>query len=123
MVSRRSVWDVAFRWSSGLIIKNMPFVKVATVAEVPENSVLEVSIGEDFYAICNVDGTITALSGVCLHEGGPLGQGNIAGGRLVCPWHGWEFDCRTGTNSYDSSECVATYPVKVEGSDILLQVP
>jgi nitrite reductase/ring-hydroxylating ferredoxin subunit len=101
----------------------MPFVKVATVAEVPENSVLEVSIGEDFYAICNVDGTITALSGVCLHEGGPLGQGNIAGGRLVCPWHGWEFDCRTGVNSYDSSECVATYTVKVEGSDILLQVP
>ena len=98
-------------------------VKVATLADVPENSVFEVSVGEDLYAICNVDGTITALSGVCLHEGGPLGQGNIADGRVVCPWHGWEFDCRTGANAFDSSECVTIYPVKVEGSDILLQVP
>jgi nitrite reductase/ring-hydroxylating ferredoxin subunit len=101
----------------------MPFVKVATLADVPENSVFEVSVGEDLFAICNVDGTITALSGVCLHEGGPLGQGNIADGRVVCPWHGWEFDCHTGANSFDSSECVTTYPVKVEGSDILVQVP
>ena len=102
---------------------NMPFVKVATLADVPQNSVLEVSVGEELYAICNVDGAITALSGVCLHQGGPLGQGMIAGGRLICPWHAWEYDCRTGAYCDDSSERVATYPVKVEGADILLQVP
>lgn len=101
----------------------MPFIKVASLAAVPQNSVLEVSVGEDLYAICNVEGTITALNGICLHQGGPLGQGNIADGRLVCPWHGWEYDCLTGANCFDSSERVATYPVKVEGSDILLQVP
>jgi len=100
----------------------MPFVKVATLAEVPENSVIEVSVGEDLYAICNVDGAITALKGVCLHEGGPLGQGNIADGRVICPWHGWEFDCRTGANCDDPAERVATFPVKLEGADILLQV-
>ena len=101
----------------------MPFVKVATLADVPENCVFEVSVGENQFAICNVDGTITALSGVCLHQGGPLGQGTVADGRVVCPWHAWEFDCRTGENSFNPGECVATYPVKVEGSDILLQVP
>src|SRR6516225_9809908 len=83
--SRRASPGVAFRPSHSLIIKNMPFVKVATLADVPQNSVFEVSVGEDLYAICNVGGTISALSGVCLHEGGPLGQGNIADGRVVCP--------------------------------------
>jgi nitrite reductase (NADH) small subunit len=101
----------------------MPFVKVATVAEVPENSVIEVSVGNDLYAICNVDGNITALSGTCLHQGGPLGQGNVMDGRLMCPWHAWEYDCRTGANLDDPDTCVPVYPVKVEGGDILIQVP
>src|SRR5215467_555487 len=101
----------------------MPFIKVASVAEVPLDSVIEVSVGETLYAICNVQGEITALSGVCLHQGGPLGQGQVADGRVVCPWHAWEFDCRTGENPFVPGQCVPTYPVKVEGEDILLQVP
>jgi nitrite reductase (NADH) small subunit len=101
----------------------MPFVKVATLAEVPENSVIEVSVGNDCYAICNAAGSISALSGVCLHQGGPLGQGNVEDGRLICPWHAWEYDCRTGANIDDPSTSVPVYPVKVEGSDILIQVP
>jgi nitrite reductase (NADH) small subunit len=101
----------------------MPFVKVATLAEVPENSVIEVSVGNDCYAICNVAGNISALSGLCLHQGGPLGQGNVADGRLICPWHAWEYDCRTGANIDDPSASVPVYPVKIEGGDILIQVP
>lgn len=104
-------------------MKHMPFVRVAAVSEVPEGAVMEASVGGELYAICNVAGTISALSGVCLHQGGPLGQGNIADGHIVCPWHGWEFDCRTGASGFNSDECVATYPVKVEGNDILIQVP
>ena len=101
----------------------MPFIKVATLPEVPADSVVEVSVGENLYAICNVQGTIRALSGVCLHQGGPLGQGQVADGRVVCPWHAWEFDCRTGENCDDPAERVPTYEVRVEGQDILLQVP
>ena len=101
----------------------MPLVKVASLSDLPEDSVMEVSVGEDLYALCNVQGTIRALSGVCLHQGGPLGQGNIADGRLICPWHAWEFDCHTGANPDDPTERVATYEVKIEGNDILLQVP
>jgi nitrite reductase (NADH) small subunit len=101
----------------------MPFVKVATLADVPDNSVLEVSVGNDQYALCNVEGSITALSGTCLHQGGPLGQGTIEQGRLICPWHAWEYDCRTGANIDAPSTCVPVYPVKVEGGDVLIQVP
>lgn len=101
----------------------MPFVKVATLADLPVDSVMEVSVGDQFYALCNDQGTIRALSGICLHQGGPLGQGQVSGGRIICPWHAWQFDCRTGENCDAPEERVATYEVQVVGSDILLQVP
>jgi nitrite reductase (NADH) small subunit len=101
----------------------MPFVKVGTLSDVPPNSVREVAVGETFYALCNVEGEVHALSGTCLHRGGPLGQGAIHGTNVVCPWHAWEWDCRTGENDYNPAERVATYPVKIEGEDVLIDVP
>jgi nitrite reductase (NADH) small subunit len=101
----------------------MPFVKVGTLSDVPPDSVREVAVGETFYTVCNVEGEVHALSGTCLHRGGPLGQGAIHGTNVVCPWHAWEWDCRTGANDYNPAERVATYPVKIEGEDILIDVP
>lgn len=104
-------------------MENMPFVKVGALSDVPENSVIEVMVGADPYAICNVRGNFHALSGTCLHQGGPLGQGQVADGRVICPWHAWEYDCRTGENIDDPTQRVPTYEVKVQGDDILLLVP
>jgi nitrite reductase (NADH) small subunit len=41
------------------------------------------------------------LDGVCPHEGGPLGEGIIEGSRVVCPWHAYAFDLRTGVTEND----------------------
>jgi nitrite reductase (NADH) small subunit len=101
----------------------MPFEKVATLPELPANSVIEVTIRGDHYAICNAGGSISALWGICPHAGGPLGEGQISDGRVVCPFHFWEFDCRTGENDFDPSLRVPTYPVKVEGEDIFADLP
>jgi nitrite reductase (NADH) small subunit len=109
-----------FRWG---ILEDMPLVKVGTSSALPPDSVMEVMVGAQPYAICNVRGTLSALNGVCIHRGGPLGQGQIENGRVVCPYHMWAFDCRTGAYDYDPTKGVATYPIQVEGDDILLQVP
>jgi nitrite reductase/ring-hydroxylating ferredoxin subunit len=101
----------------------MPSIKVATLSELPPNSVKEVLIGHKPYAVCNVDGTVRALSGVCIHHGGPLGHGTIHDGRIVCPFHMWEFDCATGAYEYEPSRRVPTFEVKVEGEDVFIQVP
>jgi len=101
----------------------MPLIKVGNLSQLPADSVTEVMVDGNPYAICNVQGTLHALSGVCLHQGGPLGQGQLADGRVICPWHAWEFDCRTGANDFNPELRVATYEVKVEGDEILLQVP
>jgi nitrite reductase/ring-hydroxylating ferredoxin subunit len=101
----------------------VPFIKVATLSQVPPESVIEVIVGDQPYAICHTGGAVRALSGVCLHRGGPLGQGQIHDGHVLCPYHLWAFDCATGAYDYDSAKRVATFEVKVEDGDILVQVP
>ena len=98
-------------------------IKVGTLAQVPVDTVMEVMVGDQPYAICNVGGTIRALNGVCIHRGGPLGQGHLHEGHVVCPYHMWEFDCATGEYDYDPTKRVAVYEVRVDGGDIILQVP
>ena len=101
----------------------MPFLKVGTLEQLPPDSVMEVMVGDRPYAICHAGGAVHALSGVCLHQGGPLGQGQIHDGRVVCPYHLWEFDCATGEYDYDPTRRVPTFQVKVERGDIYIQVP
>jgi nitrite reductase (NADH) small subunit len=101
----------------------MPLVKVASLSQLPAGSVMEVAVGNNTYVVCNAGGRITALSGVCQHRGGPLGQGVIHGNRVVCPWHAWEWDCQTGANDYDPTKRVPCFEVQIQGEDILIQVP
>ncbi len=81
---------------------------------------MEVNLGEESYAVCNTNGEVHALAGICPHAGGPLGQGAMNGEFVVCPYHEWAFHCRTGENDYDPAVRQDTFAVKVEGDDILL---
>ncbi len=101
----------------------MPLVPVGKLSALPPGSVMEAMVGDHPYAVCNLGGTLHAIDGVCLHQGGPLGQGQMHEGRVVCPYHLWEFDCRTGEYDYDPARRVATFDVHVENDRILLQVP
>jgi nitrite reductase (NADH) small subunit len=101
----------------------MPFVKVADTREVPANSVIEVFVGDEPIAVCNVQGEIHALGGTCPHQGGPLGQGAVNGSSVTCPWHAWDFDCRTGENDFDPARKVAVYPVRLDAGEISIEFP
>jgi nitrite reductase/ring-hydroxylating ferredoxin subunit len=100
-----------------------PFVKIATLELLPKGALLEVEHKGELYAICNVDGQIRALFGECPHEGGPLGQGNMEGPLITCPWHCWQFDSLTGVCVQGDDVVLETYPVKIEGNDVLVQLP
>ncbi|MGA8030408.1 MAG: Rieske 2Fe-2S domain-containing protein [Bryobacteraceae bacterium] len=101
----------------------MPLVKVKALSELPPGAVAEVDVGGATYAICNVDGDVHCVEGTCPHAGGPLGEGNLDGNYLVCPWHGWEYDCRTGLNNFDEDVRIQTYPTVVQDGNILIDVP
>jgi nitrite reductase (NADH) small subunit len=100
----------------------MPFVSAGKLASLPPGSVMEFMSGEQPYAICNWGGTVTALNGVCPHRGGPLGQGIVEGAKIVCPWHGWEFDLATGNNEYTPNLSVSSFELKVDGESVYARI-
>lgn len=101
----------------------MPFVKVARLAALPPETMTEVMVGDQPYALCNNGGTITALSGICPHAAGPLGQGQVRDGVVVCPYHLWEFDPATGACVFNPACGVPVFSVAVEGDDVFIEVP
>jgi len=101
----------------------MAWTKVARASDVPADSAIEVLVNRHPYAICRVDGELHTLDGVCIHRGGPLGHGQIHDGRIVCPFHMWEFDCRTGEYDYDPTKRAGTFATKVQEGDVWIDVP
>jgi nitrite reductase (NADH) small subunit len=101
----------------------MAYRKLASLDELPEGALIEIVQGDDLYALCNVGGTVRAMSGVCPHNGGPLGQGALDGSVVTCPWHAWEFDSATGACLLNDALQVPTYPVRIEAGDILVDLP
>jgi nitrite reductase (NADH) small subunit len=101
----------------------MPFVRLASQSELPpKGEAKEFSLGDKMICVANVDGAITAMDNVCLHVGGPLGQGVIEGGKLVCPWHGWQYDPKTGQAGHNPNAKLAVYPIKIENGEVLVEL-
>ena len=96
--------------------------KVATTAEIPTGTGKVVEIGGKKLAVFNCDGQLYAMDNTCQHRGGPLGEGSLAGTTVTCPWHGWEYDVKTGECMMDRSITVQKFDVKVEGEDIFISL-
>ena len=99
------------------------FVRLTNESELPPaGEAKEFEHGDKVICVANVNGTIAAMDNVCLHMGGPLGQGLVDGNKVVCPWHGWQWDPKTGQAGHNSSVRVAVYPIKVENGDVLVDI-
>jgi nitrite reductase/ring-hydroxylating ferredoxin subunit len=100
----------------------MGFLSVARVEDVPPGSVVHVTAGEEEIALAHMDDGFYATQGLCLHLKGPLGEGRLEGAVLSCPWHGWQYDVRTGLNEFDHAIQLRTYEVRVEDGEIQVDV-
>src|SRR5688572_29140452 len=98
----------------------MAWTRVAAVTDCPPGTALEVVAGDRIVAIYNVEGEFFALDGVCPHQGGPLDQGYLEGAVVTCPWHGWQFDVRTGQHQFSPPVKQPTSPVKVEEGEVFV---
>lgn len=98
------------------------FVRVAGTDDVPAGSGIVAEVKGKTLAIFNVDGTYYAIDNTCVHRGGPLGEGDLEGDTVTCPWHGWEYNVKTGVSITNPSAKVHAYPVKVEGTDIHVEI-
>jgi nitrite reductase (NADH) small subunit len=98
------------------------FVRVAATGEIPAGQGKTIEVDGKQIALFNVDGTLYAIDNTCKHRGGPLGEGELDGTNVICPWHGWTYNVTNG-ECLDEPDChVETYDVRVEGNDVLVGV-
>ena len=97
-------------------------VRVAAAEDVPtgQGRVVEAE-GKDL-ALFNVDGAFYAIDNACIHRGGPLGEGDLEGRIVLCPWHAWRWDVTTGANANNPAVKMACYPVVVEDGDVFVEL-
>ena len=67
-------------------------------------------------------GQVYALDNACAHRGGPLGEGDLEGSVVMCPWHAWRWDVTTGANVNNPAVKVACFPVTVTGGEVFVEV-
>lgn len=104
--------------------RDLEWHRVADLDELPSGRVKTVTAGTHSMALTHIDGEFTAMDNRCPHQGGPLGEGSIETGSdgecwLRCPWHGWDFDPKTGRppgGHEDSGQ--ELYPVEVREDGI-----
>ncbi|MGI4830468.1 MAG: Rieske (2Fe-2S) protein [Janthinobacterium lividum] len=99
------------------------WVRLCAVEEVPAAGDLrEIEVEASTICLANIDGELRALDNLCPHREGPLGQGWIEGQTVVCPWHAWAFDCRTGLAEPPERAQVKVYPVRREEGTVLVDL-
>jgi 3-phenylpropionate/trans-cinnamate dioxygenase ferredoxin component len=97
------------------------FVQACATSEIAPGTGRTLIVGGKDVAVFNVDGTFYAIDNTCPHRGGPLGEGELEGCAVTCPWHAWTFDLKTGESLTDDLK-VACYETKVEGGSVLVGV-
>ena len=99
------------------------FIKIASESELPaRNEAKEFACEGKTLCVANVDGEFYAMDNECLHRGGPLGQGTIEDGKVVCPWHGWRWDPKTGLAEHSAAAKVAVRELRMESGDVMVKV-
>ena len=99
------------------------FVKVAQTENIPAGQARMVEVNGKEIALFNVAGSFHAIDNTCTHVGGPLCEGELESIQVTCLWHGAVFDVTTGLMlGPPAPESVARYSVRVEGSDIEVEV-
>jgi nitrite reductase (NADH) small subunit len=98
------------------------FVRVTGTTDVQPGQGIVAEVNGKTVAVFNVDGAFHAIDNTCIHRGGPLGEGDLEGSVVTCPWHGWQYDVTTGSCVANPAAKVERYEVKVEGTDVKVLV-
>jgi sulfoxide reductase heme-binding subunit YedZ len=96
------------------------FIEVCRVDDIPEKRARIVSLSGERVAVFRYDGRISAVSNVCQHQNGPLGEGKIVAGCITCPWHGYQYLPDSGAAPPPFIEKISTYRVKVIDDRVLV---
>jgi len=108
---------------AGAAAQSGDWIDACDVREIPHNRARVVCLpGRERVAVFRHDGGISAVTNVCVHQGGPLGEGKIIDGCITCPWHGWQYRPADGQSPPPFNEKIATYRLRVVGTRVQLCV-
>jgi nitrite reductase (NADH) small subunit len=101
---------------------NHSLIKLADKKDIPVGKAIVVRIpnGQEI-ALYNLEGEIYALENLCPHMGGPLGEGDIEDSIVTCPWHGWQFDIKTGDCQNMPGDNANRMEIDILGDEIYLK--
>jgi nitrite reductase/ring-hydroxylating ferredoxin subunit/DMSO/TMAO reductase YedYZ heme-binding membrane subunit len=122
-----AAWVVGLHIAAGL--REMPrdrlrsgagLVDVGAVDEIPDTRAVVACVGDERVAVFRYGSCVSAISNVCRHQNGPLGEGKVVNGCVVCPWHGYEYLPHTGASPPPFTEKVATFTVYLRNGRVLV---
>jgi nitrite reductase/ring-hydroxylating ferredoxin subunit len=98
------------------------FVTVARAGEIPPGCGRQITVNDRWVGLFNVSGAYYAVDNLCLHRGGPLSEGVIAGCVVTCPWHGWQYDVVTGALVQDPSVALTRHETRIAGDEVQVRL-
>jgi nitrite reductase/ring-hydroxylating ferredoxin subunit len=96
------------------------FIPACEVDRIPENRAVVVSIAGERVAVFRYNGKVSAISNVCRHQNGPLGEGRIIDGCVTCPWHGYQYRPEDGASPPPFNDKVETFQTRIVNGTVLL---
>ena len=98
------------------------WIGIAKTDEVSPGTGVVVESNGKCLAVFNLDGAFHVTDNLCLHRGGPLGEGDLEGETVSCPWHGWEYNVKTGHCINNPSSNIRAYETVVEAGEIKIEL-
>ena len=98
------------------------WIRLGAASEVPDGQGRIFDAAGNQVAVFNVQGAFHAIDNTCLHQGGPLGEGDLDGVIVTCPWHSWGYNVTTGKTTMNEAMGVKKYPVELRGDEIFVDV-
>jgi nitrite reductase/ring-hydroxylating ferredoxin subunit len=93
-------------------------IKIAEKSEIPPGTGKVVATAGRVLALFNAGGSFLAVDNTCPHRGGPLGEGQLKGTIVTCPWHGWQFDLCTGASTHNPNASIRRVSLELQGDEI-----
>ncbi len=88
------------------------WVPVDLTKPLTDGHATEVMIKERVIALFRYGGELFAMDGMCAHQGGPVAEGQVEHGCVTCPWHGWQYELKTGVQTINRQPLQETFQVR-----------
>ena len=100
----------------------MALQKLCRVAELPDGAGREFVVDGRIVAVFRTGEEIHAIDGMCAHQGGPIAQGALDRSCVTCPWHGWQYDIRDGTNRLTGKQMLECFAIEVRSGEVWIDM-